>query len=127
MGGKNPAVGGFVPLQTISAAGWDCRFGPIPMTPGIGGCILGEQRRRLVTQRDRKNEVRPETPLEQAERHVREGEARVSRQEEIIIEMERDHHSTTAETARKVLETLQKTLAVAREHLEIERRIAGKG
>lgn len=80
-----------------------------------------------MTQRDRKNEVRPETPLEQAERHVREGEARVSRQEEIIIEMERDHHSTTAETARKVLETLQKTLAVAREHLEIERRIAGKG
>ena len=43
--------------------------------------------------------------LERAEAHVAEGERHIRRQEEIIGELERDHHDT--ELARELLATLQ--------------------
>jgi hypothetical protein len=58
----------------------------------------------------------PETPLQQAERHVRQAEAFVSRQERIIAEMDRDGHPEAAARGRAVLETLQRSLELAREH-----------
>ena len=63
----------------------------------------------------------PETPLAQAERHVREGEARVARQREIVAEMEKDNHPYAAEMARTLLDTLLRTLELEKQHLEIER------
>jgi hypothetical protein len=64
---------------------------------------------------------RDETPLEQAERHVAEIEARIARQREIIDEMERDHHPTAAATGRRVLAVMQETLRVLRRQVEMLR------
>jgi hypothetical protein len=60
----------------------------------------------------------PETTLEWAERHVRQAEAAVARQEEIIAEMDRDGHPEAAARGRKVLETLRVSLRLAREHYQ---------
>ena len=49
---------------------------------------------------------RPETVLEMARRHVREGEARLTRQIAIVAQLERDNH-TEAALATKVLETIR--------------------
>ena len=54
-----------------------------------------------------------------AERHVRQIEAHIARQHEIVAEMERDHHPMTAEVARKVLDTLLQTLDTAKQHVEL--------
>lgn len=62
-----------------------------------------------------------EDVLAMAERHVREGEARISRQEEIIAEMDRDNHPHAAEMGRKLLATYREFLRLSREHLEAER------
>ena len=66
-----------------------------------------------------------EDPLAQAERHVREGAERVERQTAIHAKLVRDGHETEADQARAVLETLKETLAIARDHLRIEREQRG--
>ena len=67
----------------------------------------------------------PEDVLAMAERHVREGEQRVARQVALIEEMDRDNQPDAAVRARVVLETLQVTLALMREHLRVERKARG--
>lgn len=62
----------------------------------------------------------PEDPRALAERHVREGEARVARQLVLIEELERDNHPEAAAVARAVLATLQTTLGLMRDHLRTE-------
>jgi hypothetical protein len=47
-----------------------------------------------------------ESELEIARRHVREGEARVARQEEIVADLERAGHTKATEHGRMVLETI---------------------
>lgn len=61
--------------------------------------------------------------LEMAERHVREADARVARQIELIAELERDQHFEAARRGRELLATLTDTLNIARRHLQIERGI----
>jgi hypothetical protein len=59
--------------------------------------------------------------LEQARRHVAEGEDRVAKQEALVARLLEDgRHDALAAEARKVLETLKQTLALARDHLAIE-------
>lgn len=65
-------------------------------------------------------------PLAMAERHVREAEARIARQEETIAEMDRDDHPRAAATGREVLEMLRKTRDLMRGHLESLRAEAGR-
>jgi len=62
-----------------------------------------------------------ESPLQQAERHVRQAEATIARQERIIAELEQDGHREQAELARQLLQTMQSVLMVAREHADFER------
>jgi hypothetical protein len=65
---------------------------------------------------------RPETVLEMARRHVREGEARLTRQIAIVAKLERDNH-TEAALAPKVLETIRLSLDMLEGHLSrLERR-----
>ena len=59
----------------------------------------------------------PETPLEMARRHVAEGEARCTRQAEILREMITDDHPEAARAAEKILATLEDILATLREDL----------
>ena len=63
-----------------------------------------------------------ESHLSQAERHVREGEARVQRQLEVVRELEAAGHERDAERARELLAVLTEHLTVARRHLQIELR-----
>ena len=63
----------------------------------------------------------PEDALAQAERHVREGEARVVRQIVLIEKLKRDGHPRAAEQASVLLVTLQTSLGLFRDHLHIER------
>jgi hypothetical protein len=62
-----------------------------------------------------------ESPLSQAQRHVLENEQRVARQRDIIAEMDRDEHPKVAAKARRLLETMEETLRLARQHLEFEK------
>ncbi|WP_207483822.1 hypothetical protein [Arenibaculum pallidiluteum] len=62
-----------------------------------------------------------ETAIQQAARHVAEGEARVARQREIIAELVRDGHDEAAARAERVLTNLLETLRLAHEHLDRER------
>lgn len=64
-----------------------------------------------------------ESPLEQAERHVREGEARVARQAALVERL--TALGFDPGNARTVLAQLLTTLALAREHLRIERAAHG--
>jgi len=64
---------------------------------------------------------RGETLLQVTQRHVLEGEERVSRQRAMIETMERDHHSEIAAKARVILATMEESLRLARKHLEAER------
>jgi len=64
--------------------------------------------------------------LAMAERHVREGEARILRQERIIAEMERDNHPEAERMGRVVFVQFKRSLDLAREHLESLRRKAGQ-
>ena len=66
-----------------------------------------------------------EDPVAMAERHVREGEIRIARQEQIIAEMARDNHPEAERVGHVVLEQFQRTLALMREHLESLRIGAG--
>ena len=69
----------------------------------------------------------PEDTIAMAERHIREGEARIARQIAVIEEMDRDNHPEAAARGRQVLVTLQRTLDLAREHLRIEQDLARQG
>jgi hypothetical protein len=60
-----------------------------------------------------------------AQQHVIEAEEHVARQRELLTELERDSHAKAAKLARAVLETLEKSLELAREHLEREQDEAG--
>jgi hypothetical protein len=61
----------------------------------------------------------PETPLKRAERHVREGEARLLRQQELTQELYLAGHFGSVEVGKSLLETMQASLTLAREHLRI--------
>jgi hypothetical protein len=62
--------------------------------------------------------------LELAERHVAEAEIRVTRQEQIISEMERHKHFGVAARGRDILATFNATLELLRAHLAVLRRHA---
>jgi hypothetical protein len=61
-----------------------------------------------------------ETPLEMAQRHVVEGEARCTQQVEILREMITDNHPAAAKAAEQRLATLEDTLGAMCEHLRRE-------
>jgi hypothetical protein len=59
-----------------------------------------------------------ETLLDMARRHVREGGARVVRQEEIIAALDRDtHYRSRAALAREILASLHTSLDLMKRHL----------
>jgi len=58
----------------------------------------------------------PETVLEMARRHVREGEERLARQIAIVAKLERNSH-TDAALATKVLEAIRFSLDIWKGHL----------
>jgi hypothetical protein len=60
----------------------------------------------------------PETPLEMARRHVREGEARIVRQEALVAELKCGHLSDTLIMAQTALTTMSTALDLARGDLE---------
>ena len=65
----------------------------------------------------------PETVLEMARRHVREGEERLARQMTIVQGLERNNHPEAAALGRKVLETIRSSLDLSKHHLrDLERR-----
>jgi hypothetical protein len=60
----------------------------------------------------------PETLLDMARRHVREGRARVVRQEEIVAALDRDiHYRSQAALAREILASLHTSLDLMKRHL----------
>ena len=65
-----------------------------------------------------------ESRLQQARRHVAEGEQRVLREKTFIAKLACDGHDTAA--ALSLLETLERTLAVMRERLAEERQALGR-
>jgi hypothetical protein len=66
---------------------------------------------------------RPETILEMARRHVREGDERLTRQAAIVVAMEGGGHHGQAALARRVLETMRTALELQKRHLrDIEAR-----
>jgi signal transduction histidine kinase len=65
----------------------------------------------------------PETPLEAAQRHVTEGEARCTQQVEVLREMITDHHPE-AGRAQQVLAALEDTLDLMRQRLRIEEELS---
>ena len=67
-----------------------------------------------------------ESPLEMARRHVAEAEIRIEQQRRLVEEMERDNYPRAAEMARKTLQIMEETLAISREHLELEIVLASK-
>jgi hypothetical protein len=67
------------------------------------------------------NDPLPETRLQMAERHIREGQARIARQYEIIAKLRHEGHSTLA--AEGLLAVFETTLAGFREQLELLRKI----
>jgi hypothetical protein len=67
---------------------------------------------------------RPETPLEMARRHVREGEKRLARQTALVAEMDGFGHHEMAALGREILENIRSALEFQRDHLrEIEGRL----
>jgi hypothetical protein len=61
----------------------------------------------------------PETLLQMARRHVREGGARVVRQEEIVAALDRDtNYRPQAALAREILASLHASLNLMIRHLE---------
>ena len=66
-----------------------------------------------------------EDPLARAQRHVREAEGHVAHLVAIIDELDRHNHPEAAERAKKVLETLHRSLELSRDHLRLERERRG--
>ena len=62
----------------------------------------------------------PESALEQAKRHVREGEERIAKQEGLIARLERDGHAALLPAARALLAQMQAAQALSCEHLKTE-------
>lgn len=62
-----------------------------------------------------------ETHLEQAERHIREGEDRVARLAALLEELGRHGQHKAAEEAKRTLISLRCSLELARDHLQIGR------
>lgn len=58
-----------------------------------------------------------EDDLSRVQRHVIEAEQHVADLKRIVAEMARDKHHKQAEMARRVLRTLEQSLALARDHL----------
>jgi hypothetical protein len=69
----------------------------------------------------------PESELEIASRHVREGEAHVAAQLAIIAKFEREGHERAAALARDLLRIFEDTLATHRRRLEMVRRLERDG
>jgi hypothetical protein len=63
---------------------------------------------------------RDESPLAMAARHVMEGEERVARQQAVVERMLKAGYQREAAEAAKLLETMQTTLKLSREHLRRE-------
>ena len=61
-----------------------------------------------------------EDGLSTAQRHVIEAEQHVADLKRILDEMIRDKHPVQAELARRVLHTMEESLALARDHLDRE-------
>ena len=59
-----------------------------------------------------------ETAVEMAQRHVREGEKRIARQEAMVAELDRDNHPEAATLGSKVLETMRSSLDLMKRHLQ---------
>ncbi len=69
-----------------------------------------------------------ETELEMARRHVALGERSLARQEQIVVEMDRDNHPRAAEMARQLLDTMTRYLENAKAHVaRLERPAIKKG
>jgi hypothetical protein len=60
---------------------------------------------------------RHETALEMERRHIREGTARLARQEAIIAELGESNQSQTAVLARELLVIMRSSLSLAERHL----------
>jgi hypothetical protein len=70
----------------------------------------------------------PEDSLAKAERHIRDGEARVARQIALVEKLDRGGHEHAADMARKLLAASQRALEIWRaDYLRIERRMRGQG
>ena len=67
---------------------------------------------------------RPEDALAQAERHVREGEARIARLTRLINDLDGDRQPDAAARARagELLATMQESLKLARRRLRMQRK-----
>jgi len=65
--------------------------------------------------------VEPANPLAQAERQVREAEARVARQRAMIVALAKDSHRDEARLAARVLVRFEDHLHLAREDVQLER------
>lgn len=63
-----------------------------------------------------------EDPLSMAARHVMEGEERIARHKIRIEKMTRDGHEQAAAEGQRLLETMQETLKLSREHLHFEQK-----
>lgn len=62
-----------------------------------------------------------EDPVSQARRHVRQAEGNVARQEALVARLsDNDKHAALADQAKEILDTLRRTLSLAREHLALE-------
>jgi hypothetical protein len=76
-----------------------------------------------VTSRDETAVRRTEDPVSQARRHVAAAEARIERQKALVAMLsDSSKYSALAGQAREILSTLQQTLQLARDHLELELR-----
>jgi hypothetical protein len=62
-------------------------------------------------------EMRADFAIEEGKRHLREGEARVARQKELIAELERDGHETAQ--ARDLLASFEATLEAQHHHMNL--------
>ena len=66
----------------------------------------------------------PESPLEEARRHVADAELRVQEQEARIMELRSHRHAT--ESAERLLLAFKQTLQTMRSHLDYEERKANQ-
>lgn len=61
-----------------------------------------------------------EDPISAAERHVRQGQARVTRQAAVVADMEKTQQEQAITQAKDLLAVLRRNLDLAREHLRTE-------
>ena len=62
-----------------------------------------------------------ESPLEQAQRHVTEGEQRIAKQKTLIEELKRDGHEDMLPAAHELLAQMQTVQRLGNEHLQREK------